>query len=126
MRKLRNADRNANTSAELHSDAGPGKPRAVWSNASTPSSSKGYWARFWDCMNDNRFDNLLRDIERSAGHPGLGEFAGDLTVTGTVVAAVNQGLNLTSLGKYPRGGIAEPAGSPTVGNIASVARLRER
>lgn len=64
-------------------------------------------------MNQYRFDNLLRDIGKSAGYPGVGEFAADLTVTGTVAAAVNQGLNLTRLGRYPRGGIKGPAGSPT-------------
>src|SRR6185503_3125575 len=77
------------------------------------SPSKGYWARFVECMNDFRFDNLVRDIGRSLGHPGIGDLAADLTITGTVAAVANQGLNLTSLGRYPRGGISgTPAGSP--------------
>ena len=64
-------------------------------------------------MNDYRFDNLVRDIGTSAGSPTAGEVAAGMTITGTVLAAANQGLNLTSLGRYPRGGIKGPAGSPT-------------
>jgi hypothetical protein len=60
-----------------------------------------------------RFDNLVRHIGNSMGMPAAGEFAADLTVTGTVAAVANQGLNLTSLGKYPRQGVGGPAGSPT-------------
>jgi hypothetical protein len=79
----------------------------------TPKPGKGYWARFLECLNDNRLDNVIRDIGQSTGHPDIGDFAADLTVTGTIAAIANQGLNLTSLGKYPRQGIGGPAGSPT-------------
>jgi RHS repeat-associated protein len=86
----------------------PASPRSLL----TPTTNNGL-DRFVNCMNDFRFDNLLRDIGKSAGHPQFGEVAGDLSVTGTVLAAANQLLNLTPLGKYPRGGIKGPAGSPT-------------
>jgi len=81
--------------------------------ATGTGTGKGYWGRFIECMNDNRFDNLIRDIGKSLGYPGAGDFAASLTITGTIAAVANQGLNLTSLGKYPRGGIGGPAGSPT-------------
>jgi hypothetical protein len=53
-------------------------------------------------MHDFRFDNLIREIGKSMGYPGVGDFAADLTITGTVAALANQGINLTSLGRYPR------------------------
>ena len=60
-------------------------------------------------MNDFRFDNLLRYAGESAGYPGVGDFAGDLTTTATAFSLVNDGLNLT-FGTYPRASAAGPAG----------------
>jgi hypothetical protein len=82
------------------------------------TADKGYWDRFLECMNDYRFDNLIRDIGTSAGHPSVGEFAADLSITGTVVSLINFGLNATKLGSKPRGGLggvgkATHAGDPT-------------
>jgi hypothetical protein len=59
-------------------------------------------------MNDYRLDNVLREVGTSLGYPGVGEFAADLTIVGTVAALGNQALNLSPLGKYPRGGIKGP------------------
>lgn len=66
------------------------------------------------CLDGARLDNTLRDLGKSVGHPKIGEFAADLTVAGTIAAIGNTALNLTSLGRYPRGGLggASAAGNP--------------
>ena len=62
-----------------------------------------------------RLDNAIRDGGNAVGHPKIGDFVAGLTVVGSLAALGNTALNLTSLGRYPRGGLggASPAGSPT-------------
>jgi hypothetical protein len=64
----------------------------------TPKPGKGYWARFLEYLNDNRLDNVIRDIGRSTGHPDVGDFAADLTVTGTIAAVAKSGPESNQLG----------------------------
>lgn len=77
-----------------------------------PSSDKGYWERFWKCMNERRLDNTLRDVGKSIGFPSAGEFVADMTVTAGVYSLLNNGLNL-AFGRYPRASARGPAGSPS-------------
>ena len=67
------------------------------------------------CLTKNRQDNVIREVGNAAGYPRVGEFAAQLTIAGTAAATVNQALNLTSLGRYPRGGVGggSRAGMPT-------------
>jgi RHS repeat-associated protein len=69
-----------------------------------------YWECYRDCVNSYRLDNTIRGLGQLAGHPEVGEFVADLTVTGTIASLVNGGLNLTSLGQKPRSGVG---GGPT-------------
>lgn len=75
-------------------------------------------------MNEYRLDNVIREIGKSAGHPEIGDFVADLTVAATVAAAANEALNTTRLGRYPRGSMAGPAGSPTSWQHGATMRLR--
>lgn len=60
-------------------------------------------------------DNAIRDAGNAVGHPKIGDFVAGLTVSGSLAALGNTSLNLTSLGRYPRGGLggASAAGSLT-------------
>jgi RHS repeat-associated protein len=72
--------------------------------------NRSYSACVARCVNDFRFDNVVRYAGESAGYPGVGDFAGDLTTTATAFSLLNNGLNLT-FGTYPRSSPAGPAGS---------------
>jgi RHS repeat-associated protein len=83
------------------------------------NSKKSYGARVAACcarcVNTTRLDNVIRDAGDSVGHPKVGEFVAGLTIIGSLAALGNTTLNLTSLGRYPRGGLggASAAGSRT-------------
>lgn len=90
---------------------------------SQPRCNRSYTACVAKCLKDFRFDNLVRYVGESAGFPRVAEYASELTVTGTAISLVNQALNLTSLGRYPRGGPGRPAGSPTSWQHTVASRL---
>jgi RHS repeat-associated protein len=83
------------------------------------NSKKSYGARVAACcarcINATRLDNVIRDAGNSVGHPKIGEFVAGLTIIGSLASLGNTALNLTSLGRYPRGGLggASAAGSRT-------------
>jgi RHS repeat-associated protein len=97
--------------------AGGGGPQNPPTKKPTQSTAAKVSACCGRCFNQGRLDNVIKDVGKAAGHPGIGEFVASLTVIGSVAAIGNEALNLTSLGSKARSGLGGPgysrAGDPT-------------
>jgi RHS repeat-associated protein len=86
--------------------------------------NRSYFKCVASCFRTYRFDNFVKWVADGIGLPSVvGEYASELTITGTLLSLGNQGLNLTSLGRYPRGGPGRAAGSPTSWQHTVASRL---